>query len=294
MSLPRMIVPGRTYLLTRRCSERRLFLRPSKVITQIVEFCLAMAAQRTGVRIHAHGFLSNHFHIVATDVEGRLPEFMHWLDTYIAKCVNAKLGRWESFWAPGSYSQVRLVDQPALIGELVYTFTNPVESGLVRTAKEWPGALSCPADWERPARVVERPVGFFRENGPVPKTATLSLCAPDSLELTVKEMETLVAEREAELRRDAKAKGLGFMGARRILKQSPFSRPKTSEERRKLNPRVACRDKWRRIEALQRLTNWTASYRDALAAFMAGDRSVRFPYGTYAMRIRFGVLCNGP
>jgi hypothetical protein len=28
MSLPREVLPGRTYMITRRCSERRFFMRP--------------------------------------------------------------------------------------------------------------------------------------------------------------------------------------------------------------------------------------------------------------------------
>ena len=28
MTLPRQVVPGRDYMITRRCSERRFFLRP--------------------------------------------------------------------------------------------------------------------------------------------------------------------------------------------------------------------------------------------------------------------------
>ena len=63
---------------------------------------------------------------------------MHWLDTYVAKCMNAHLGRWESFWAPGSYSVVHAVDAAAVIERLVYTWANPVDAGLVRTAREWP------------------------------------------------------------------------------------------------------------------------------------------------------------
>ena len=35
-----------------------------------------------------------------------------WLNECVAKCVNAELGRWESFWAPGSYSCVALVMCP--------------------------------------------------------------------------------------------------------------------------------------------------------------------------------------
>lgn len=36
-------------------------------------------------------------------IEGiRAPDFIRELNLFIAKCVNARLGRWESFWAPGS------------------------------------------------------------------------------------------------------------------------------------------------------------------------------------------------
>jgi hypothetical protein len=39
-------VPGTTYLVTRRCSERRFFLRPSAVTNAIFLYALAVVAQR--------------------------------------------------------------------------------------------------------------------------------------------------------------------------------------------------------------------------------------------------------
>jgi len=50
----------------------------------------------------------------------------------------------------------------------------------------------------------------------------------------------------------------------------------------------------RRIEALQRLKSFLSAYREAWLSFVAGDRNVRFPYGTFGMRVRFSVMCNGP
>ena len=49
MTAPRQILPGTTYMVTRRCSERRFFLRPSAIVNQIFTYCLAYAAQETGV-----------------------------------------------------------------------------------------------------------------------------------------------------------------------------------------------------------------------------------------------------
>jgi hypothetical protein len=292
------VIPGKTYLLTRRCFGRTFFLRPSPKINQIFKFCLAVAAARTGVQLHAYGALSNHYHVVATDPLGTLPQFMHWLNEYIAKCVNAELGRWESFWAPGSYSSVRLDDPEDVVDKLVYVYANPVDATLVRSLKEWPGARSLPSDIGGQEEIVSRPQGFFRENGPVPASAVLKLVPPPSCaELGPAFLPTLisrVAEREAELLEKARRKDRQFLGRRRVLAQSPFGRPKSVEPRRGLNPRVAGRDKWRRIASLRRLKGFLAAYRLAWARFSNGDWSVRFPYGTYWMRVHLGVLCDGP
>ncbi|MGC4000004.1 MAG: hypothetical protein QM767_22240 [Anaeromyxobacter sp.] len=81
------------------------------------------------------------------------------------------------------------------------------------------------------------------------------------------------------------------MGARRALKQRPTDRPTTGEARRRLKPRVAGLDKWKRIEALQRLKWFLEAHRDALVRFCRGERGAIFPYGTYLMRVRFGAAC---
>ncbi len=295
---PRFILPGVTYLLTRRCAGRQLLLRPDPKVNQIFKFCLAVAAQRTGVAIHAFCVLSNHYHIVATDLHGNLPVFMHWLNEYVAKCLNSHWGRWESFWAPGSYSAVALADDEAVVAALVYTYTNPVNARLVRTHTDWPGAISMPADMDGEAELVDRPTGFFRDRGPVPESASLRVALPARLggdrsgqRMTVSER---VRARESEICSRHDETGQRFLGRKAVLRLSPFSRPRGTERRGGLNPRVATRDKWRRIHALQRLKHFLGAYRAAWKAFCGGKRSVVFPLGTYAMRVRFGVCCHGP
>jgi hypothetical protein len=44
MTLPRQVVPGRDYMITRRCSERRFFLCPDDDTNNAFLYCLALAA----------------------------------------------------------------------------------------------------------------------------------------------------------------------------------------------------------------------------------------------------------
>ncbi|MCP3981149.1 MAG: hypothetical protein GY716_17765 [bacterium] len=297
MSLPRRIVPGSTYLLTRRCFGRHFFLRPSHEINQIFEFCLAVAAARSGCEVHAYCVMSNHYHLVVTDVEGELPVFMHWLNEYVAKCTNSILGRWESFWAPQSYSQVLLESAEDVLGKIVYTLTNPTSAGLVAHSDQWPGARSRVQAIGGPERTVDRPAGFFRPDGPVPPTEQLALTVPPALadyRDWRQELEQRISARETEVRQEFRAKNSRFLGRRRILRQSPTARPTGGEPRRGLNPRVAARNKWRRIETLQRLKQFVSDYREAWRQYAEGDHRVVFPFGTYAMRIQFQVRCCGP
>jgi putative transposase len=241
--------------------------------------------------------MSNHYHLVVTDMEGRLPVFMHWLNEYVAKCTNSSLGRWESFWSPGSYSQVSLTDAEDVLAKLVYTFTNPVAACLVPSFKQWPGAMSRPGVMGEKEVMVDRPEGFFRANGPVPPRVPLKLTVPPAFSghpNWLSDLQARITALEADLQAAFIEKRKRFLGRRRVLEQSPFSRPRNDEPRRGLNPRVAARDKWRRIQSLQRLKRFLVEYRTSWRSFANGDRSVRFPFGTYAMRVRFQVLCCGP
>jgi REP element-mobilizing transposase RayT len=292
MSLPRPIVAGSTYLITRRCTQRQLLLRPSHQVNQIVLYCLAEAARRTAVEVHAFDVMGNHYHLVVTDVQARLPEFVRWLDEFVAKCLNATLGRWEAVWSPGSYSAVRLEDARAVVEKMIYTLANPVAAGLVSHGYHWPGLRSSTTS-ARTLRV-RRPHVFFRADGPTPEYASLTLTPPpcaEGDEAFWTDLARAVEEREAELRRQAIADGRPFLGRRAILSQSPWTIPSTHEDRRVLRPRVACRDKWKRIEALQRLRQFAVAYREAWLRFRAGYGDMVFPAGTYALRVHYGVPC---
>ena len=62
MTVPREVVPGRDYMITRRCSERRFFLRPDDEANNAFIYCLALAAQRANVQVTFSTAMSNHHH----------------------------------------------------------------------------------------------------------------------------------------------------------------------------------------------------------------------------------------
>ena len=60
MAVPRCVVRGKTLFVSRRCSERRFFLRPCRATRSTVVYLVAEAAERYGVMVHALCVLSNH------------------------------------------------------------------------------------------------------------------------------------------------------------------------------------------------------------------------------------------
>ena len=293
MTAPRQILPGAVYLVTRRCAQRQFLLRPSRATNQTLLYVLALAAARYGVRVHAFCVLSNHLHLVVTDPNAALPAFMQLLGALVARAVNASLGRWEAFWAPDTYSAVRLISPSDIVGKAAYVLANPVEAGLVATGSAWPGLWSAPDRVGGEAFAVERPRGFFDPKGGLPARLALQLTGPHGFESAEQfrgELERALQVREETARERHRARG-GFLGAARVRAQRPFARPAPGEPRRGLSPRVACRDKWKRVEVLGRLVEFLRGYRDAWRARRDGDANASFPAGTYLLRVLHRVPC---
>jgi len=103
----------------------------------------------------------------------------------------------------------------------------------------------------------------------------------------------LVAHEDT-VREQLTAEGRELLGREVVLSQDPYSCPKSFDPRFKLDPRVACKDKWRRIEMLGRLKEFQEAYREAWEAFKAGVKDVVFPAGTYWMVRHAGCAAASP
>jgi REP element-mobilizing transposase RayT len=291
MTAPRQVFAGTTYLVTRRCTQRQFLLRPSRLTSGIFAYVLAVASERYGVEVHAYCVLSNHYHLLVTDRDGRLPAFQQFLNALVARAVNSVLGRWENFWAPSSFSSVALASSQDVVDKAAYVLANPVAAGLVSAGREWPGLWSSPEAIGGEVQV-RRPKHFFSRRGLLPESIGLKLTAPPGF-LTAQVFRAALAPTLAKREAEAVGTRRRFLGKEQVLAQWPFARPGSGELRRTIRPRVAARDQWRRIELLGRLKEFLSDYRAALGQWSSGKRDTIFPAGTYQMRTLHGVACAG-
>ncbi len=295
MTLARPILPGRTYLITRRCSQRQFLLRPDDQTNQAFLYCLGEAAQRFGIELVGWLAMSNHYHAIVHDPRGRLPEFTCHFHQMLAKVLNVRWSRWENLWSPEPPTYTLLVDPSDVFDKLLYVLLNPVVDYLVDAVSDWPGASS----WRLIGGgelTVPRPRLFFRERSVMPDTIALRAMVPKVIAESARDWEVRLREtilrRVHEIREHRLAKRVSLVGRKAVLRSSSFDRPKTSEPRRNLRPFVACKNKWRRVLALEALQRFHVAYRDARQLFIDGLRDVPFPAGTFALR-RLGVICAG-
>ena len=288
-----MVLEGVTYLVTRRTSQRFFRFPPcDDVVKQIFLFALAYAAFRTGVRVHGWILMSNHFHIVMTDVQGKAPLFHQYLDQTIANLLKRHFpeideGVWNS-------SQISVVDlsndikpcDVTVMEKLVYTMGNAKISGLVAKWTQWEGSMSKPEDMGERVVQVKRPACASKRTK-LPARMELRVEMPPSLEGWDR------AEVVATLHRELQAipRPERPVGMRRIRQQSIWDRPGTKAKRTGINPRVAGRGD-RRKTMLSLLKSFGEAYASALEKYCAGKPCV-FPEGTWKMRVLFGVKVEG-
>jgi hypothetical protein len=300
MTLPNPSFPRRSYAASRRCSRRCFFLRPSPKTDRVLGYCLGYVLGKVPTaRLTAFAFLSNHYHFVISDEEGKLREFFTLLNSLIARCMNCVLGRGENFWAPGGTPRAAIFGLEGLWEQLVYCTINPTKDGLVESPEDWPGLLSLPEDVGAKTFRFERPDRFFRSEGEgaMPDFVEFELEVPVELE----HMPLDAFRREYRRRLDAavaqvhaERRGKPFMGARQILDQDPKAAAGDTFPDRDRSPRVVCKNEKQRRGILRWLSEFRLAHAVAWLFWSRGDRETVFPPYTDLMRARYRVRCRDP
>ena len=292
MTAPRRIVPGQFYMVTRRTWLRTFFLRPHPDVNRMFDYCLAEAAKKHGIDLIAWCQMSNHYHAIIYDRDGRVPAFLERFHKMIGKVLSVHYRRFESIWSRDQTCLTRLVTMNDVFEKVVYVLSNPSAAHLVEDIAQWPGSSS----WERmgrKAKTVERPTVYFREDGLMPAKVELCAVAPPGLRGEtyaewIARVRTAVRKRQSGL---AKERKKPVLGAKAVTKMNPMAAPTTQAPRRKLRPHLACKDKARMKEERILLKRFREDYHAMLNRLREGDRSVKFPEGTYRLRL-LGLRCK--
>jgi hypothetical protein len=179
------------------------------------------------------------------------------------------------------------------VQKLAYTIANPVDAGLVRYAKDWPGVKVRVDELGTKTWTVRRPQHWFDPDNPDwPEEVTLTTTLPKMLlegttvEAVRAEIGAEVQRRERAAHEAARREGRSFMGAERVLRASPYRRAKTPEPIRQRFPTFAVGSGVHRehfFDAVSELRAFRAAYRAALSRWREGERDVEFPRGTWWM-----------
>jgi hypothetical protein len=192
-----------------------------------------------------------------TDPLGSLPDYKNKLHAFVARGVNAKRGRFDKFWSADGRCDIEQLTDEETLKDIVYIYTNPLEAGLVKWVRQWPGFSTYGWKFGEVHRF-RRPKWFYDPDNPdLPEFVEIKLVRPDIFRhLSDDELYDLimtrVRERELEIQREMADKGRRFMGLNKLRKQKWNRAAKSIEERFTLTPTVASTCKWTRIARLQR------------------------------------------
>jgi putative transposase len=285
MTQARQIFHGATYFLTRRVLRKKL-LRPDPEITALILYSLAVAASLYEVQIHAFCAMPSHIHLVASDPDKKLPHFLRCFHHLVAMGVKRLRNLEGVVWDNARTGVLRLLTLAAIKEKIVYTLANPVIMGAVSRVKQWTGAMSRVThlganDWRVP-----RPQFYFRTHRPKwPANQDLPIHLPpgvtDAVDFRQQIAKQLVLIEEGCRNRTKQRKC-------KKQKKSVYSSYKLKTGNRTSsfeNSVFAAGEGHQEVFETELVTSKTfrASYRDALAKWQAGDRSVAFPRGTWWM-----------
>jgi putative transposase len=301
MSMPREIVPMRTYLISRRVVLRHFLFRPDSAIVQLILYTLAVCARRFGLEVHALCAMSNHLHLVATDVQGLLPCFLH--DFHRAIALGTKvLRKWDgSVWDSASTSVVRLETPAVVVEKIAYVLANPVTAGLVRYAHEWPGAKVRVENIGIGLLSESRPAFYFDpENPDWPAHASIPIALPPNIAMDGAAFREAVAVEVARCERavheELQRNGQRVLGPEQVRAVSPYEKATSHEPLRDCNPTFAAGHEqegaWQGAAAAVRA--FRTAYRAALKRWRGGARDALFPVGTWWMRVFHHAGVNAP
>ncbi len=286
---------GTQHFITNRVFQRRFLMRPDAEMNTLFLLWLAKALTRyPSIRCEGAATVSNHFHLIVTDLAGDLSEFMGYFQGNLAKAINRHRAR-DGAVFQRRFSAETIVDTESAVAKMLYLVANPAAAGLVDTYTHWPGVI----EWNITDQAQEKPIRWFnqaryeaaldaaigtnkkidREDYWVEETLVIHpLTGIDEIGLKGEDLVTKVREHEQEIRR-ARG-GRPPMGRAAVLAQAPNNKPRNAKRSKRPLCHASTRQLWEAYrDAYRRFLNafWEASH----ALRINGDLTVPFPQSSY-------------
>lgn len=298
----RRIIPGTTYHVTKKTNDDFFYLRPSEELNFLLLYTLILKVERYGLLLHAFCFMSNHLHLIVTDVQGKLPAFMREFLSESSKIMCFVIKSERRIWSSDRYGAVELLDLDAAERAIAYVILNPTRAGLTQPG-DWPGLTS--AQYRFGDSISAKRPGVYFSKRYRPEIVSTRLA---SLPTTLPGQPTGTSERELqtaserriwkqvrreqkEIRRALKKKKASFAGAQRVLKTSQYKR--SIRRRSSMNPRFASKDRERLEAAIASERSFLTAHAEAKERYTAAREDLAFPRGTYGYQVQLGVRVEG-
>jgi putative transposase len=293
MTQPRRHIAGQVVHLSRRCFQRKFFLRPDNCINRVLFYETARASKRHGQVVHASMAMSNHIHQVSTDTTGERSAFMRDAMREISRARNQNLRRRDSLWDGRPFGDTVLLDRDAIARNLLYVWLNPVEAGLVRRAQEWPGFKILPRHWGKTLRI-KKSESYYGRNSPEYVEFT-PMPPPGYDDMNLEEVrehfEKLLREAEDEIRKARRNKKV--RGPVRVCRTNPFSCPQTPSPMGTLSPRFASKNGELLSTAKSLHRQFQDTYQRQRLRWLNGETAI-FPCGTVQLKRCAPIRCKPP
>ena len=289
--------------VTLRTIQSRLLLRPGPAVNEIILGVLGRAQRLYGVRCCSVVFLSNHFHcLLQVDDAQQLSRFMQHVDGNLSSEIGRpELHDWRgTMWSRRYQSIVVSGEEAAQVERLRYHLAHGVKEGLVDQVKRWPGVHFAKSTlggkplkglwFNRTAEFAAKQRGedFGRLKYAEEEELVLSQlpCWADLTPEQYRErIAELVEEVEAEARADRESRGVEPLGVEAILRQDPHTRP--NQTKKSPAPAFHAATKAARQTFWESYSAFVAAFREAAEKLKAGDRTARFPLGSFPPALPF-------
>ena len=287
--------------VTDRTIQSRFLLRPSPALNQIVVGVLARAQRLYQVACHDVVVMSNHWHgLLSVQDANQLARFMEYVGSNLAREVGRLVDWPDKVWARRYHAAVVSNEELAQVGRFRYLLSHGVKEGLVARVTEWPGVHAVRELLEgKPLKGLwfDRTQEYAARNRGE-DFDRLKYATEEILELTPlpcwenlprdqyrEQVAALIEEIEREAAAERQKRGLQPLGVAAILKQRPHTRP--VKTKKSPAPAFHAATKKMRQTLWAMYSEFVGKFRDAAEQWRTGDRTVKFPVGSFPPGLPF-------